>query len=161
MSETFPMTPAGLAALRAQLKHVRGVERHKNVAEIEAAIEHGDLKENAEYHAAKERQASLDARLRYLEHRISRANVIDPTAMEGDKVAFGATVTLFDVDAEAKKTFALVGEDEADADHGRISITSPIARGLVGKHEGDDVTIRLPRGDADYEIVKVEYKALD
>jgi transcription elongation factor GreA len=162
MVDTFPMTAAGLSSLRAQLKHIRGKERSKNVAEIEAALEHGDLKENAEYHAAKERQAALDGRMKYLEQRISRANVIDPMAMVGsDRVAFGATVTLVDMDSDEEKTYALVGEDEADADRGRISITSPLARGLVGKHAGDDAAIRLPKGVVEFEVVKIEYRTLD
>jgi transcription elongation factor GreA len=163
MSETFPMTPAGLLRLREELRQIKGEERAKNVAEIEAAREHGDLRENAEYHAAKERQAALDARMRYLEHRIGRANVIDPALVPpgNERVAFGATVTVTEVESEQRRVFVLVGEDEADADRGRISIGSPLARALVGRTTGDEVTLRLPKGDVAYEIDAVEYKAID
>ncbi|RMG99082.1 MAG: transcription elongation factor GreA [Deltaproteobacteria bacterium] len=161
MSETFPMTPACLERLRAELRQLKGEERAKNVAEIEAAREHGDLRENAEFHAAKERQAALDARMRYLEHRIARAQVIDPAKISSDRVGFGATVTVLDMETDEERTYVLVGEDETDVDRGRISIASPLARALVGKSEGDVATVRLPRGEAEYEIVRVEYKALE
>lgn len=155
------MTPACLERLRAELRQLKGEERAKNVAEIEAAREHGDLRENAEFHAAKERQAALDARMRYLEHRIARAQVIDPAKISSDRVGFGATVTVLDMETDEERTYVLVGEDETDVDRGRISIASPLARALVGKSEGDVATVRLPRGEAEYEIVRVEYKALE
>ncbi len=161
MSESYPMTPACLERLRAELRQLKGEERAKNVAEIEAAREHGDLRENAEFHAAKERQAALDARMRYLEHRIARANVIDPATITSDRVGFGATVTLLDLETDEERTYVLVGEDETDVDRGRISIASPLARALLGKQEGDVVTVRLPRGEAEYEIVRLVYRALE
>ncbi len=161
MSDTFPMTPACLQRLRDELHQLKSEERAKNVAEIEAALEHGDLRENAEYHAAKERQAALDARMRYLEQRIARANVLDPATIESEQVGFGATVTLLDMETEQTKVYALVGEDESDVERGHISINSPIARALIGKREGDIVTVRLPRGEVEYEISRLEYRALD
>ncbi len=154
------MTPAGLDRLRAELRHIKEVERPDNVREIEAAREHGDLRENAEYHAAKERQGNLEGRLRFLEYRIAHAEVIDPTTVSTDRIAFGATVTVLDVDTDEEIVYAIVGEDEADADAGRLSIRSPIVRALIGKVEGDSVTLQLPKGARELEVVKVEYKAL-
>lgn len=159
--DKFPMTPACRDRLRAELRQIKEVDRMENVREIEVAREHGDLRENAEYHAAKERQAALDARMRYLEYRIGRAVVIDPTEVSSTKVAFGATVTLLDVESEQQVVYAIVGEDEADADRGRISIVSPIARAMIGKSEGDEVLVKLPKGEREYEVVSIVYKALD
>jgi transcription elongation factor GreA len=161
MADTYPMTPAGLEKLRRELKQIKEVDRHDNVREIEAALEHGDLKENAEYHAAKERQANLDARMRYLEARVGMAQVIDPSKIQSEKVGFGATVTLLDLDKDAEITYAIVGEDESDADNGRVSVRSPIARAMLQKQVGDDVVVHLPKGDREFEVVKIEYKALD
>ncbi|MEE9383664.1 MAG: transcription elongation factor GreA [Nannocystaceae bacterium] len=161
MDQRFPMTPACLDKLRAELKHIREVDRPENVREIEAALEHGDLRENAEYHAAKERQGTLDARLRYVEYRISLADVIDPTAITSDRIAFGATVKLLDLDSEEELRYAIVGEDESDADKGRISIRSPIARAMIGKQAGDDITVQLPRGERDFAVVEVCYQAIE
>lgn len=160
-NETFPMTPGGQKRLRAEVRKIKEVDRPDNVREIESALEHGDLRENAEYHAAKERQGTLDARLRYLEYRLGNAKVIDPTSIETEKVAFGATVRVLDLDTDVEATYVIVGEDEADADQGRISITAPVARALLGKESGDDVTLKLPKGDRELEVVSVEYKALD
>lgn len=159
--DSFPMTPACQAKLRAELKHIKEVDRPENVEEIATARDHGDLSENAEFQYAKERQSALDARMRYLEYRIARAQVIDPAKIESEKVAFGATVTLLDMDTDEEIVYALVGEDESDVDRGRISIASPIARALLGKMEGDDATVRLPSRTREFEIVRVEYKALD
>jgi transcription elongation factor GreA len=159
-ADTFPMTPAGQAALRAELKKIKEVDRPDNVREIEAALEHGDLRENAEYHAAKERQGNIDARMRYLEYRLGNAQVIDPTEIQSDRVGFGATVTVLDIDTDDEQTYALVGEDESDADQGRISITSPIARALLGKHAGDEVTLKLPKGDRTLEVVSIKYEPI-
>jgi transcription elongation factor GreA len=161
MADTYPMTPAGLEKLRRELKQIKEVDRHDNVREIEAALEHGDLKENAEYHAAKERQANLDARMRYLEARVGMAQVIDPAKIKSEKVGFGATVTLLDLDKDSEITYAIVGEDESDADNGRVSVRSPIARAMLQKQVGDDVVVHLPKGDREFEVVKIEYKALD
>jgi transcription elongation factor GreA len=161
MAETFPMTPAGRAKLQAELKRIKEVERPDNVREIEAAREHGDLRENAEYHAAKERQATLESRLRYVESRLGAAQVIDPVTIKSDKVGFGATVTVLDVDTDEQTVYAIVGEDEADADRGRLSIRSPIVRAMIGKSAGDSVLLKLPKGDRELEVVAVEYKAIE
>lgn len=159
--ESYPMTPAGRDNLRARLKQLRDVDRHDNVKEIEAALEHGDLRENAEYHAAKERQGQIDAELRLVEYQLGRAQVIDPAKIKSDTIGFGATVKLLDLDTDAEKTYALVGETEADVERGRISIKTPIARALLGKREGDDVTIKLPKGERELEVVTITYCALD
>jgi len=159
--ESYPMTPAGREKLRARLRQLRDVDRHDNVREIEAALEHGDLRENAEYHAAKERQGQIDAELRMIEYQLGRAQVIDPAKIESETIGFGATVKLLDMDTDQEEVYSLVGENEADVDHGRISIKTPIARALLGKREGDEVTIRLPKGERELEVLSVEYRALD
>ena len=159
--ETYPMTPAGLRTLKAELKQIREIDRPRNVQEIEEALEHGDLRENAEYHAAKDRQAELDARMRFAEYRISRSKVIDPSKESSAKVAFGATVTVLDMETDKEDTYSIVGEHEFDVDRGRISFKSPIARVLMGKEEGDEAVLKLPRGDRELEVVSVEYKALE
>ncbi|MEZ4452480.1 MAG: transcription elongation factor GreA [Nannocystaceae bacterium] len=162
MSEDkFPMTPSGLTKLRAELKQLREVERMQNVRDIEEALGHGDLRENAEYHAAKERQAEIDARMRFLDYKIARAEVIDPTTIKETRVTFGATVTLNDVDNDTEVVYCLVGEDESDADQGKISIAAPIARAMIGKEVGDEIVVQLPRGSREYEVIKIEYKAID
>lgn len=158
--DSFPMTPAGLERLRAELKHIKEVDRPENVRDIEVAREHGDLRENAEYHAAKERQGTLDARMRFLEYRIAHAEVIDPAQISSEKVAFGATVTVLDLDTDESAVYVIVGEDEADADRGRLSIRSPIVRALIGKSKGDEVTLQLPKGARQLEIEKIEYRAI-
>ncbi len=162
MSEdAVPITPAGLERLRAELKRIKEVDRPENVRDIEVAREHGDLRENAEYHAAKERQGNLEARLRFLEHRLGHAEVIDPATIKSDKVAFGATVTVLDLDNDEELVYVIVGEDEADADRRRLSIRSPIVRALIGKTAGDGVTLHLPKGARELEVVRVEYKPID
>ena len=158
--QRFPMTPAGLEKLRDELRRIKEVERPQNVKDIEVALGHGDLRENAEYHAAKERQAELAARMGYLEGRIGLAQVIDPSSIDSETVGFGATVTLTDMDTDEEVVYILVGEDETDVKAGRISIKAPIARAMLNKAEGDDVTVRLPKGDREFEILKIEYKAL-
>ena len=160
MTQRFPMTPAGLEKLRNELKQIKEVERPQNVKDIEVALGHGDLRENAEYHAAKERQAELAARMANLEGRIGLAQVIDPTTINSETVGFGATVTLIDMDTDEEVIYALVGEDETNVKAGKISITAPIARAMLGKREGDDVTVRLPKGEREFEVVKVEYKEI-
>ena len=160
MAQRFPMTPAGLQDLRVELKQIKEVERPQNVKDIETALGHGDLRENAEYHAAKDRQAELAARMAYLEGRIGHAQVIDPGTIDSDKVGFGATVTMTDMDTDEEVVYVLVGETESDVKAGRISIAAPIARAMLGKREGDDVTVQLPKGDREFEVIKVEYKAL-
>jgi transcription elongation factor GreA len=160
-SDTIPITPAGLAKLKADLRRIKEVERLENVREIEAALEHGDLRENAEYHAAKERQAQIDGQMRLLEYQIGRAEIIDPAMVKSNRVGFGATVTLLDLDSDEEVVYAVVGESEADIDRGRVSIMSPIARAMLGKQEGDSFVLKLPKGDREFEVVKLAYKALD
>ena len=160
MAQRFPMTPAGLVKLRTELRRIKEVERPNNIKDIEVALGHGDLRENAEYHAAKERQAELAARMSYLEGHIGLAMVIDPATIESDTAGFGATLTLTDMDTDEEVVYTLVGEDETNVKGGRISITAPIARAMLGKSVGDDVTVRLPKGEREFEILKIEYKAL-
>ena len=157
MPQRFPMTPKGLAALRAELKNIREVERPQNVADIEEARAHGDLSENAEYHAAKERQGFLDARMKELEAKISLAEVIDPNTLSGDRVVFGATVTVMDLDTEEESTYTIVGDDEADIKKGMISISSPIARALIGKEVGDEFKFKTPGGVREMELADVVF----
>jgi transcription elongation factor GreA len=159
--DSYPMTPAGLDALRAEIRQIREIDRPANVRELEAALEHGDLRENAEYHAAKERQAELEGKLRFAEYRVGRAEVIDPTQVSSDRVAFGCTVTVHDVDTDEQVVYRIVGEHEAAVEKGKISLLSPIARALIGKRAGDEAVLKLPKGDRELEIVAVEYKAID
>ena len=156
----IPMTPACFDRLRHELKQIKEHDRAENVRDIEVARDHGDLRENAEYHAAKERQALLDGRMRYLEGRIGFAQVIDPATVKEAKITFGATVTLTDVDNDTEVVYHIVGEDESDASSGKISISAPIARAMLGKRKGDEVIVKLPKGDREYEVVRVEYKAI-
>lgn len=158
--QKIPMTPACFERMKVELKQIKEHDRAENVRDIETAREHGDLRENAEYHAAKERQAQLDGRMRYLETRLSLAQVIDPASVKESKVTFGATVTLNDVDNDTEVVYHIVGEDESDATSGKISISAPIARAMLGKRVGDEVIVKLPRGDREYEVVRVEYKAI-
>jgi transcription elongation factor GreA len=151
------MTKAGAEALRRELKHIKAVERPKNVQDIATARDHGDLRENAEYHAAKERQSHIAARIELLEDRLARAEIIDVARLSGDKVKFGATVKLEDVETGAKTQYTIVGEMEADLKKGRIAVTSPLSRGLVGREVGDEVKIRTPGGERSYEILAVEF----
>lgn len=160
MTQRFPMTPAGLEALRDELKRLKEVERPQNVRDIEVALGHGDLRENAEYHAAKERQAELAARISNLEGRIGLAQVIDPESIESETIGFGATVTLTDLETDEELVYIIVGENESDVKAGKISIAAPFARALLGKSEGDEVVVRLPKGDRELEVVKVEYKRI-
>jgi transcription elongation factor GreA len=151
------MTPNGLQRMRQELRQIREVERPQNVQDIEEARAHGDLSENAEYHAAKERQGYLDARLKELEAKISLAEVIDPNTLSGDRVLFGATVTLMDLDTEEESVYTIVGDDEADAKNGRISISSPLARALIGREVGDEIKFRAPGGLREYELEDVVF----
>lgn len=157
MVQRIPMTPAGRDRLRAELKQIREVERPQNVRDIEEARAHGDLSENAEYHAAKERQGYLDARMKEVESRLALAEVIDPNSLSGDRVVFGATVTLADSDTGDEVVYTIVGEDESDAKKGRISISSPMARALIGKEIDSTVKFRAPGGLREYEIVDVVF----
>ncbi len=159
--QRYPMTPIGYKKLQETLKHLKEVERPANIREIEEARAHGDLSENAEYDAAKERQGFLEAKIRELESKLALAQVIDPATLSGDTVKFGATVTLLDLDSDQEVIYTIVGEDESDIQRGRISYTSPVARALIGKEEGDDVEVRTPKGIRSYEILKVEYKPVE
>jgi len=155
--ERVPVTKNGFMKLKDRLRNLKEVERPANVADIERALEHGDLKENSEYHAAKEKQSFIAGTIAMLEDRISRAQVIDPTELSGDRVTFGATVTLLNLDSDEEVKYQIVGDDEADIKGGSISISSPIGRALIGKNEGDDVEVRTPGGAREYEIVTVEF----
>ena len=153
------MTPAGYARLRAEVQHLKEVERPKVSIEIGTAREHGDLKENAEYHAAKEKQGFIEGRIKDIESGLSRAEVIDPTTLSGSRVKFGATVTLSDTDKDEEITYQLVGPMEADLAKGTISVTAPVARALIGKEAGDEIKVKTPGGpERNYEIVAVVYK---
>jgi len=151
------MTRAGLVRLKEELKRLKAVERPKIVREIAEARAHGDLSENAEYHAAKEKQGHVEGRIAQVEHWIASAEVIDVTKLAGDRVVFGATVTLEDGNSSERVRYRIVGELEADLKQGKISVTSPIARALIGRSEGDSVTVRSPGGERDFEIVSVEF----
>ncbi|WOI54235.1 transcription elongation factor GreA [Parvularcula sp. LCG005] len=155
--EKFPMTRAGFEKLEADIKHLKSVERPAVIQAISEAREHGDLSENAEYHSAKERQSMIEGQVLELEDKYSRAQVIDVSTLSGSDVKFGATVTLIDEDTEEVKTYQIVGDLEADVATGKISISSPIARALIGKEEGDSVEVAAPGGSRAYEIEKVEY----
>ncbi len=155
--DKYPTTPSGLKKMEAELKKLREFDRPANVRAIEEAREHGDLSENAEYKAAKEEQSLIAGRLEYLEDRISRANVIDPSKLSGDRVVFGAKVSLENLDTEEETIYRIVGDDEADIEKGTISISSPIARGLIGKEAGDEVKVITPAGPRKFEIVDVEF----
>ena len=152
------MTAEGYQALQEEIRHLKTVERERIIKAIAEARAHGDLSENAEYHAAKEQQAWNEARVAELEDKLSRAEVIDVSKLSGDKVQFGATVTLIDEDTEKEVTYQIVGDLEADVSKGKISLSSPIARALIGKSAGDFVEVNTPGGGKSYEIVKVEYK---
>ena len=155
-AEKVPMLAEGHRKLNEQVRHLKTVERPAVVDAIEAARAHGDLSENAEYHAAKERQGQIEAMIADIDDQLSRAMVIDPTTLSGDKVVFGATVTLIDEDAK-KVRYQLVGQVEADAKDGRISYNSPLGRALIGRQVGEEVEVSTPSGDRYYEIKKVEF----
>ena len=155
--EKVPMTPQGHAALKEELAHLKSVERLKISREIGVAREHGDLKENAEYHAAKEKQGLIEARIADLEDKIARAEVIDTSRLGGSRVAFGAWVTLSDLDGENEVTYRIVGSEESDLDKGTISITSPMARALINHEVGDEVKVKAPGGIRSYEVVDIRW----
>src|SRR5919106_994667 len=154
--DKLPMLAEGYEKLRTEVRHLKTVERPAIIEAIEEARGHGDLAENAEYHAAKERQGHIEATIADLEDRLSRAMVIDPKTLSGDKVVFGATVTLLDED-EKKVKYQLVGQVEADANQGRISYNSPLGRALIGRQVGEDVEVTTPSGDRYYAIKKIEF----
>ena len=152
-----PMTLRGKQKLEEEFKRLKYTERPKVIKAIEVARAHGDLSENAEYHAAREQQSFIEGRLKQIEHKIASAQVIDPKTITTDKIVFGATIKVQDQDTEETKTYQIVGTNEADIKQGRLSIESPIARQLLNKEEGDVVTIRIPRGEIEYEILSVQY----
>ncbi|MFW5452806.1 transcription elongation factor GreA [Thioalkalivibrio sulfidiphilus] len=157
MSKT-PLTVAGANKLKAELQKLKSEDRPRVIAAIAEAREHGDLKENAEYHAAREQQGFIEGRIKEIEAKLSNAQIIDVTTLNaGGKVVFGATVDLSDEETGKEVTYQIVGDDEADIKDGKISVNSPIARALIGKEEGDVVTVKAPGGDKDYEIVAVKY----
>lgn len=153
----IPMTAEGFSRLEEELKHLKSIERPAVIRAIAEAREHGDLSENAEYHAARERQSFIEGRLAELEDKIARAEVIDPKKLSGKQVMFGATVTLVDEDTDEKAKYQIVGPDESDINAGRISISSPLARALIGKSVGDSAEVSTPGGTKSYEIVKVAF----
>ena len=158
MSDRVPMTRAGYDKLEADLRELKTVERPKIVKEIEVARAHGDLSENAEFHAAKERQGHIETRIMQIEDRLARAQVIDPSGSNRDEVRFGATVVLLDTDTDEEVTYTLVGEDESNAAEGLISITSPIARALLGKTVDDVVSVRVPKGKREFEVREIRFE---
>ena len=154
----IPLTVQGAEKLKAELQHLKQVERPKVIAAIAEAREHGDLKENAEYHAAREQQSFIEGRIKEIESKLSFAQVIDVTKLDNSgRVVFGVTVDLLALDDEREVTYQIVGEDEANIEQGKISITSPIARALIGKEEGDIAEVQAPSGVIEYEIVEVKY----
>jgi transcription elongation factor GreA len=155
--EKIPMTASGFKGLEDELNRLKNVERHEIIKMIAEARAHGDLSENAEYHAAKERQSFIEGRVMELEDQIGRAEVIDISKLGGTSVKFGATVTLVDEDTDEKRKYQIVGDVESDAKKGRISLSSPIARALIGKSKGDTVEVAAPGGARSYEILKVEF----
>jgi transcription elongation factor GreA len=155
--EKIPMTASGFKGLEDELNQLKNVDRHEIIKAIAEARAHGDLSENAEYHAAKERQSFIEGRVMELEDQIGRAEVIDISKLGGSSIKFGATVTLVDEDTDEKRKYQIVGDVESDAKKGRISLSSPIARALIGKSKGDSVEVAAPGGAKSYEILKVEF----
>ncbi len=156
--QRYPMTPEGKTALEQELQQLKTVDRPRIIAAIAEAREHGDLKENAEYHAAREQQGFCEGRIQDIEGKLGAMQVIDVKELEQNgRVVFGVTVTIENLDTEEQKTYQIVGDDEADFKINKISVNSPIARGLLGKNEGDEAKIQTPNGEVEYEVVKVEY----
>ncbi|WLF83006.1 transcription elongation factor GreA [Moraxella sp. ZY210820] len=156
--QRYPMTPEGKIALEKELQHLKTVERPRITEAIAEAREHGDLKENAEYHAAREQQGFCEGRIQDIEGKLGAAQVIDVHTLPQDgRVVFGVTVTIENLDTEEQVTYKIVGDDEADYKQNKISVNSPIARGLIGKNEGDEAKIMTPQGEVEFEIVQVQY----
>ena len=152
-----PITLEGYEKLKREIQRLKTVERPATIKAIAAARAHGDLKENAEYHAAREEQGFLEARIAELEHMLALAQVVDHKAIKTDNIAFGATITLLDLQTDTRRTYQIVGKFESDVKSGKIPIASPIARALIGKKVGDEVTIQVPKGTQEFEVLKVEY----
>lgn len=157
MADKVPMTPEGQIRLREELKRLKEVDSPQVKKEIGIAREHGDLKENAEYHAAKDKQGMIMARIALLEQSLSRAEVIDPSKLSGSKIQFGAKIKLVNLDTEEEQTFQIVGPEEADIKIGRISVASPLARGLLGHEVGEEVKVTMPAGPRSFEILEVSF----
>jgi transcription elongation factor GreA len=156
--DRIPMTRPGYQRLEAELKHLKSIERPAVIRSIAEARDHGDLSENAEYHAARERQSFIEGRVAELEDKIARAEVIDVSKLSGKVIKFGAKVTLADVDTDEEATYQIVGAEEAAVESGKLSITSPLARALIGKQTGDSVEVTTPRGSKAYEIIRVRFR---
>jgi transcription elongation factor GreA len=161
MGDKIPMTPRGQLRLKEELKRLKEVERPATIKAIEVARGHGDLSENAEYDAAKEKQSFVEGRIRDIESKLALADVIDPSRLSGDKVVFGATVTVADTETSEETTYRIVGEDEADIKLGLISVTAPVARGLIGREVGDTVRVRTPKGQRELEVVTIKFETID
>ena len=161
MSDKTPITTSGYKKLQEELKRLKTEERPRITKAIEVARAHGDLKENAEYHAAKEEQGMVEAKIRLMENQAGTAQVVDISKLSGDRVVFGATVLISDVDTGEERTLTIVGESESDTEKGRISYTSPLARGLIGKNIDDIAKVRLPSGAKEYEIMEVNFTPLE
>ncbi len=157
MSDKIPMTADGLARLEEELRYLRNTARPEVIRAIAQAREHGDLSENAEYHAARDKQSFIEGRVGELEDKVARAEVIDVSKLSGKTIKFGATVSLIDEDTDEKLTYQLVGQDEADIKQGRLAITAPLARALIGKSTGDSVEVHTPKGEKAYEIRRVKF----
>lgn len=157
MGDRYPMTPRGVQTLKEELKRLREVERPKNVQDIEEARAHGDLRENAEFHAAKERQGFIEGRSREIESILAQSEVIDPGKLSGSRVVFGATVKLTDTDSGDEVTYSIVGDFEADIKQARIAISAPLARALIGRETGDTVTLKTGKGSREYQISEVRF----
>jgi transcription elongation factor GreA len=155
--DKVPMTPEGHLRMREELNQLRSVERPAIIQAIATAREHGDLSENAEYHAARERQSFVEGRVKELENKLARAEVIDPSKLSGDRVAFGATVKLSNTDTGEEVSYRILGADESDLAKGSIGITSPLARSLIGKRIGDEVKVRMPGGERTYEVLDIVF----
>jgi len=155
--DKIPMTAGGLKQLEDELRNLKDNERLAVIRAISEAREHGDLSENAEYHAARERQSFIEGRIKELESIISYADIIDPSKMSGDIVRFGATLLLADEDTDEESIYQIVGEHESDIESGKLSVSAPLARALIGKSLGDSIEVKTPRGSKSYEIVKVDY----
>ena len=159
--ERHPMTPYGFQQLKAELKKIREIDKPANVKAIEEARAHGDLSENAEYTYAKEQQGFIYGREKEVEALIATADVIDPATLSGERVVFGATVQLLDVDTDEEITYTIVGENESDSNHGRVSIKSPIARALIGKRIGDESIVNAPKGKRTFEVLDIKFLSVD
>lgn len=156
--DKIPVTKDGFVKLEAELKNLKSVDRPAVIQAIAEARAHGDLSENAEYSAAREQQSFIEGRIQELEAVVGRAQIIDPTTLNGKTIKFGATVTVVDEDTDDEETYQIVGDYESDTASGKLSISAPVARALIGKSEGDSVNVKTPKGTRHYEVMKVEYK---